>query len=218
VSLRGVVQSITATHIQVLVDKPTGNDQKNGKNKKTPHGTWSVVVPHDIPIQVTGEATPDYLHPGLMVQFTVQGEGQGAAETVHQLSIVTAASHKPANKGSTVSKPAAFLASAPPKQEAGRTIIGELGHLHDNQWSVIADGKTWHVALAADVQIKVAFTGSRFVSPGDKVVVQGEMIHGQPGTCTATGVQVTLAKPLTKDSQKRHKSEPDAVLPSDKKD
>ncbi len=64
---------------------------------------------------------------------------------------------------------------------------------------------------------KVALTGSRFVGPGDKIVVQGQMIHGQPGNCTATGVQVTLAKPLTKDAQKRHKSESEAALPSDKK-
>ena len=218
-SLQGVVQSITATNIGVLVDKPTDADKKNGKNKKTPHGTWSVVVPHDTPIRVTGEATSDYLHPGLMVRFTVQGEGQGATETVHQLTIVTAASHKPANKGSTASQPVdkARLASAPQKQEAGRTITGQLGHLHNNQWSVIADDKTWHVELADDVQIRVAFTGSRFISPGDKIVVQGEMIHGQPGTCTASGVQVTLAKPLTKDSQKRRKADSGAGLPSDKK-
>jgi hypothetical protein len=220
VSLQGVVQSITGTHIEVLVDKPTGADNKNAKSKKTPHGTWSVVVPHDTPIQVMGEATPDYLHHGILVRFTAQGKGEGATELVHELTIVTAASHKSVHKDSTASKPTdnAAVASATKKQEEGRTIIGQLGKLHENQWSVVADGKTWHVELADDVKIKVAFTGSHFVSPGDKVVVQGEMIHGEPGNCTASSVQVTLAKPLSasKDA-KRHKSDDEAVLSGNKK-
>jgi hypothetical protein len=90
VNLQGVVQSITATHIEVIADKPTGADSKNAKSKKTPHGTWSVLLPHDTPIQVTGEATPDYLHHGIMVRFTAQGKGDGATELVHELTIVTA--------------------------------------------------------------------------------------------------------------------------------
>ena len=133
---------------------------------------------------------------------------------------MTVASHNRSTRVRRHSKPAdnASLASAP---KAGN---GTDGHrptrsFDDNQWSVIADGKTWHIELADDVKIKVAFTGSHFVSPGDKIAVQGEMIHGKPGICTATGVQVTLAKPLSasKDA-KRHKSEAEAVPPSDKKD
>jgi hypothetical protein len=78
VNLQGVVQSITATHIEVIADKPTGADSKNAKSKKSPHGTWSVLMSRDTPIQVTGEATPDYRHHGIMVRFTVQGKGQEA--------------------------------------------------------------------------------------------------------------------------------------------
>lgn len=207
VSLQGTVQSITPTHIEVLVDSSTDGPKK--KNPKTPHGTWSVVVPHETPIQVSGEATPDYLHHGLMVRFTVEGKEkekkQEAAETTHELTIVTAASHKAISKDSSVS-----LQPANQKQETGRTVTGQLGHLHNNQWSVIAEGRTWHIELADDVKIKVAFTGSHFVKPGDKISVQGEMIHGKPGTCTANNVQVTLAQPLTasKSSQKQAASEP----------
>jgi hypothetical protein len=192
VSLEGTVQSITPTHIEVLVDSSTDAPKK--KAPKTPHGTWSVLVPHETPIQVSGEATPDYLHHGLMVRFTVEGKEkkQEAAETTHELTIVTAASYKAISKDSSVSlKPAAQ------KQEAGRAVTGQLGHLHNNQWSVLAEGKTWHIELADDVKINVAFTGSHFAKPGDKISVQGEMIHGKPGTCTANSVQVTLAQPLT---------------------
>ena len=218
VSLQGVVQSIAATHIEVAVDKPTGADSKSASGKKAPHGTWSVLVPHDTPVQVTGEATPDFLRYGLMVRFAAQGKD--AAELVHELTIVTAASYKPAAKGSTASKPTDHAApAAAQKQESGRTVIGQLGHLHDNLWSVIAEGKTWHIQLADDVKINVAFTGTHFVSPGDKVVVQGEMIHGKPGACSASSIQVTLAKPrsASKDA-KRHKPDADqAVLPGDKR-
>jgi hypothetical protein len=220
VNLQGVVQSITATHIEVIADKPTGADSKNAKSKKSPHGTWSVLISRDTPIQVTGEATPDYLHHGIMVRFTAPGKGQGATEEVHELTIVTAASHKAASKGTTASKPTdnSALASAAQRQETGRTVIGQLGHLHDNKWSVVADDKTWHIELADDVKIKVAFTGSHFVSPGDKIVVQGEMVHGKPGICTASDVQVTLAKPLgaSKDAQ-QHKSDAEVVLPGNTK-
>ena len=100
VSLRGTVQSITPTHIEVLVDSSADAPKK--KNQKTPHGTWSVLVPHETPVEVSGEATPDYLHHGLMVRFTVEGKEkkQEAAETTHELTIVTAASHKPVHKDS----------------------------------------------------------------------------------------------------------------------
>ena len=212
VSLQGTVKSISATNIEVTVDEPTDDDNQPRKRKKMPHGTWSVIVPHDTPIQVTGEATPEYLHHGLLVRLTVEGKKpeQGAAETAHEMTIVTAASHKPVPKGSTGSKSKDNAEPATQKEESGRTIIGQLGHFKDNQWSVISEGKTWHIELAEDAKIKVAFTGSKFVSPGDKIVVQGEMIHGKPGTCTANSVQVTLAKPLdaSKNPQKSHDSEP----------
>jgi hypothetical protein len=127
-----------------------------------------------------------------MVRFTAEGKEkekkQETAETTHELTIVTAASHKAISKDSSVS-----LQPANQKQETGRTVTGQLGHLHNNQWSVLAEGKTWHIELADDVKIKVAFTGSHFVKPGDKIVVQGEMIHGKPGTCTANSVQVLRA-------------------------
>ena len=199
VSLHGTVKSISATHIEVTVDEPKDADKKKAKNKKMPHGTWSVILDHDTPIQVTGEATPDYLHHGLLVQLSVAGKERelGTAEMVHEMTIVTAALHKPVAKSPTSSKPVDNASLEPLKQESGRTIIGQLGHYKDNQWSVISEGKTRHIELADDAKIKVAFTGSKFVSPGDKIVVQGEMVHGKPGTCTANSVQVTLAIPLT---------------------
>ena len=198
VSFQGVVQSATATQIEVLVDKPT-DDDNGGKNKKAPHGKWSVLVPPDTPIQVKGEATPDYLHAGLMVQFTVPQDAKEVTVTVHELTIVTAASRKYANKTSAASKPPVHAGGDAPASKAkseGRTVVGQLGHLHDDKWSVITDSKTWHVELADDVKIKVAFTGSHFIKHGDKISVQGQMVHGKPGTCTASNIQVTLAEPL----------------------
>lgn len=208
VSLQGVVKSITATEIEVLVGKPADADSKNPKNK--PHGTWSVAVPRHTPIHVSGEATPDYLHPGLMVQFTVSGrpQDQQAVETIHQLSVVTAASHGSAQTGSMANRSGEKAApAAAKKQQEGKTIVGQLGHLHGNQWPVVASGKTRQITLADDVTIKVTLTGSSLVSPGDKIAVRGEMVHGKPGTCIANDVQVTLGKPLqgSKGSQQGHK-------------
>jgi hypothetical protein len=211
VSFQGVVQSATAAQIEVLVDKPT-DDDNSGKNKKAPHGKWSVLVPPDTPIQVKGEATPDYLHAGLMVQFTVAQDGKEGTATVHELTIMTAAARKYAHKNSTASKPPVHAGGDSPASKAKsevRTVVGQLGHLHDDKWSVITDSKTWHIELADDVKIKVAFTGSHFVKHGDKISVQGEMVHGKPGTCTASDIQVTLAEPLkgAKSAEKQHKAE-----------
>ncbi len=199
VSFQGVVQSATSKQIEVLVDRPSDRDNKDGKNKKAPHGKWSVLLPPDTPIHVKGEATPDYLHSGLVVQFTVPEENKETVATVHELTIVTAASRKHAHRTPAASKPthgSSDSAASAAKSE-GRTVVGQLGHFHDQKWPVLVEGKTWHVELADDVKINVAFAGSRFVGNGDKITVQGEMVHGKPGVCSATDVEVTLSKPLS---------------------
>ncbi len=214
VTIQGTIQSITTAQIEVLCDAPAkkGKDQ----NKNAPQGTWTVSTPHDLPIRVTGEAKPDYLRPGLMVQFTAKADGREVKEPIRELSIVTAATAhaasagQPANKHAGPDEPAA---AKPAK------LTGRLGHFHDNHWPVHVGDKTLLVELADDVKIKITLAGRRLIGAGDKIVVHGEMIHGKPGACVASDVQVTLAKPLhgPKDRQKPTKP-PAETDPSDEHD
>ena len=191
VTLNGVVQSITSTEIEMLVhppaDKGNAPADKGKPNKNAPHGKWTVLTHRDTPIHVTGEATPDYLHPGLMVQFAATGQAHEVKDQIHELSIVTPA-QRTRHTGSAAAKPVSKgnAAIAPPAGSEPQKVIGQLGHLHDNKWSV--HGRQDRAdRIGRRREIAVAFTGSRHVKPGDKVVVQGEMVHGkrapQPATC-----------------------------------
>ncbi len=90
VTLNGVIQRVTSTQIEVLVDSPAKEDQKN-KNKNAPHGTWTVSTLRGTKFHVEGEATPDYLRSGLLVQLSAKVEGGEIKEPIHKLTIISKA-------------------------------------------------------------------------------------------------------------------------------
>jgi hypothetical protein len=216
VTLTGVVQRVTSKEIEILIDPPAKGDAKQKNKKAAPQGTWTVATPRATKFHVQSEATPDYLHSGLLVQLDAKPEGQEIKEPIHQLTIVSKghpkqAMHsgsKPANLGSG---PAATASAA-----GSPKIVGQLGHTQANQWLVHVGEKSYRIQLADDLTIKVAFSNGHLIGAGDKIVVHGEAIQGRPGTCIADDVQVTLAHPLSAKAKSKSSEHEPAVGPSDK--
>ena len=78
--------------------------------------------------------------------------------------------------------------------------------MHEHKWPVRVGGKTLQIQLADNVKIHVDVTGSLarpLIAPGDKIVVEGEMIRNKPGSCRANDIHVTLSHPLTSVKSKR---------------
>ena len=93
------------------------------------------------------------------------------------------------------------------------TLTGRLDKFHDHKWSVHVAGKTMQIELAHDAKIKVALSNGKLISVGDKVSVQGKMVHGKSGKCLADELKVTLVKPLTAASLKPKSASPAVKKP-----
>jgi hypothetical protein len=203
-TLEGTVVSIEKSgEIVISAHVPPSKEAK-----ELPQDTnWTVTIGSDTTIRVTGEAKPEYLKAGLMVQFTATIDPAEAKEKtielkdkIQELKIVpppargraSTSAHKAAKKSEGQG---AAAQSAGPQE-----VTGHLGPLHEHKWSVRFGSKTLQFELADDAKIHVEMTGAlarRLISAGDKITVQGQVIRNKPGPCWATDVQVTLSHPLT---------------------
>ena len=93
------------------------------------------------------------------------------------------------------------------------TLTGRLDMFRDHKWSVHVAGKAMQIELANDAKIKVALSNGKLISVGDKVSVQGKMVHGKSGKCLADELKITLVKPLTAASFKPKSSSPAVKKP-----
>ena len=214
VTLNGVLQRVTSAQIEVLVDSPAKGDQKQ-KNKNAPHGTWNVATPRGTKFHVEGEATPDYLRSGLLIQFNAKVEGREIKEPIHALTVITKV-HRPAHPPAAGTKPAgkSTASSAAVSGSEAAKIVGQLGHTQGNKWPVHVGDKSYPIELADDLKIKVALSNSHLISVGDKIVIHGQAIHGNQGACIADDVTVTLAQPLSaKSKPKSSEHEPGPSSP-----
>jgi hypothetical protein len=218
VTLSGVIQHVTSKQIEILVDPPAKEDSKHKKNKNTPHGTWTATTPRGTKFQVKGEATPDYLRSGLLVQVSAKVEGREIKEPVHELTIVSKA-YGTAHAHSSGTAPAgkANGSNAATLGSESSKIVGQLGRTQENKWLMHVREKTYRLELADDLTIKVALSNSHLIGAGDKIVIHGEAIQGKPGACVADDVEVTLARPLSaKSKPKASAHEPELGLPEKK--
>ena len=197
VTLDGIIESATPDEIVMVVNAPS-KDKKKKPDKNAPRGKWIVAFQTTTKLTVTGEAKPDYLRTGQMVQFTGSVEGKEVKDEVKELHVISihAGSHS-----SPASKPAAKLAdaAAPAPEGAPDKISGRLDKFleKDNKWSVHVGGKSVLFRLADSVKIKVTLSNGKRIRAGDTVTVQGKMVKGKQGSCVADDVKVTLAAPLT---------------------
>lgn len=197
-SLSGTIERVASNGIEVLVDPSaaqSGKQDDKHKDKSPPVGKWTVVAPRGTRIQVDGEATPDYLKAGLLVQVTSKVTEAGVTEPIHELTIVSKPSPTAQGSGPRSNSLLVGRTAAGNHPEAS-TVLGTLGRARENQWQIRVGEKNYPLQLAEDLKIKVALASVHLINAGDKIVVHGAPVPDKPGTCLANDIQVTMAQPL----------------------
>ncbi len=169
-----------------------------------------MATPRGTTFHVEGEATPAYLHSGLLVQLNAKVEGREIKEPIHELTI-TSKVHKTAHSPASATKPAGKGEGAGAASLASESakIVGQLGHTQGDKWLLHVGEKSYRIELADDLKIKVALSNGHLISAGDKIVIHGEAVPSKPGACIADDVKVTLAQPLSaKSKPKSSESKP----------
>jgi hypothetical protein len=195
--LEGTVTRVASGELEISAHAPS----KDAKD--TPQDTpWTVGTTSTTTFRVTGEAKPDYLRPGYTVEFTATIDPAQEKEKtivvqdkIAELKLVTPTRGTPAgHKASKKSEGEAATTAGP------QDVVGRLGQFKEHKWTVLYRNKKLQIQLADDVKISVDMTGPtarHLISPGDEIVVDGQIIRNRPGPCQANDIQVKLAHPLT---------------------
>ena len=140
-----------------------------------------MATPRGTTFHVEGEATPAYLHSGLLVQLNAKVEGREIKEPIHELTI-TSKVHKTAHSPASATKPAGKGEGAGPASLASESakIVGQLGHTQGDKWLLHVGEKSYRIELADDLKIKVALSNGHLISAGDKIVIHGEAVPSKP--------------------------------------
>jgi hypothetical protein len=197
---------------------------------------WQVAFAPGATIHVTGTASADFLHSGLVVEFQTEIDGHGVAQAkVEELKVTSSGKDKtlglfPAGKagddagdfggqggelggnaGAGNGKhakhaPAAGKAPAGTYRIVGTLTVGRTGKL-----SAHAGRTTVQFTLADEPKISIDMADFSLVRRGDKVSIKGMAPPNRPGAALvalASDVKVELAEPLT--GPKKKAAKPDA--------
>ena len=178
-------------------------------------------LPKDVTF--SGAAEKTFLRMGMFVEFRAKVSKKGVvAEPVANLTVFTPSEARPPGvdpdgaagggvgalfgEGKEEKKPdpkekkAAKLKGDDTVYRVAGAIstIGKVGDV-----TVSADGAQVKFNLAEGCKISVDTNDLSFVSPGDKVSVQGWFYKGRPGEGVASKIEVTAANPLTDGTKKK---------------
>lgn len=197
-----------------------------GENEQS----WQVVIPRNANVHVVGEATVEFLHAGLFVEFEAELNERGVIQgKIAELKIVSPSADRPAGVFPAGGDGFGGQEGAPPKgakrgaPAAGKhRVLGRLAAARGGKYSVSARG-TMPFELAEDAKIAVDVSDWSVAAKGDKITVKGMMMPGRQGFAQAQEVKIELSEPLTggkkKPPQKPTKKppvrpKPDAGLPA----
>jgi hypothetical protein len=149
--------------------------------------TWMISVLPPTKVELTGTATPDYLHPGQQVRFSGEVEKGGEVkEKVNKLTIISPSPDSP---------PGVF----PP------IVSGQITGVSGNKVTLRSGKVTVKIELGEEAKIDVKFSDGSLARQGDKVSVRGEIIAGRPGFGFASDVKIAAASPFTSGKTKPSK-------------
>ena len=172
-------------------------------------------------VTFAGTAEKSFLRTGMFVEFRAQVSKRGVvAEPVANLVVFTPSDARPPGvDADNVGGAGGDLFTEPkeekkpdPKEKKARAktddtvyrVAGAISKVgRGGDITVSAGGAQVKFNLAEDCKISVEINDLSFVSPGDKVNVEGRFIKARPGEGTAQQIEVTAAKPLTDGSKKK---------------
>lgn len=207
VTVTGTLLTVKAGEFSVVAD-----DKGGGK-------TWLVFTDPNTTFHATGTALADFLRPKLMVQFAADIDDSGAGkDKLGELTIVSptpdhvsgvfpgegATANPAAPKAAGKGKNKAAFAAGPSgfDNSSKAKVVGKVLSCKENRLIVLAGKRKVEVDLTEEPLIHVDVTDGTFASAGDKVVVRGKNVKGNPGACEAGHVEITFSHPLTNPKKK----------------
>lgn len=159
-------------------------------------------------VSVEGTAVPEYLTPGVNVQFVADVNNAGVIPSpLSEITICTFTDTdqptfslddptKPSHKGKDALNK--YLVRGTIKQNKNGTLTvtvpGKPNILPNGRTAAAAPAKTIKATLAPDAKIKVLVSEISWAQVGDEASVQG--IEAFPGEVRARTLKITMAKPL----------------------
>jgi hypothetical protein len=173
---------------------------------------WFIAFNQQTAVKTTGEATPEFLKPGLCVEFNAEVDAKGGVPgKVEALSIVTPSKDRPSGvfaegadeAAKSATKPAAKTAAGA-KAKKGATagpavmskVVGHVKSAKSGKIMVQAGRTTVQFELGENAKISIDMADGAFASKGDKVEVKGMQMPNMPNQGQAQSVTITLAEPL----------------------
>ena len=186
---------------------------------------WLVKVPPVQQISYNAQAEPDWLRPGMFVEFTAEFDAKGlATEPLKQLSVFTPSAEQPlgavANSGLGGAVDDLFKSVAPaeekkpPQQTVSLKVAGQIVGMRDGKLSVAAGNANVAAALDEKCSISVTVNDASLARPDDTVRIVGWRLPNDPAHIYATRLTINAKEPLT---SKRAATEKVAAKPPAKR-
>ncbi len=204
---QGAVQAVRPGAIQLL----TNTNQ-----------TWIVFVDPKAKISVTGTAEPDFLKPGMFVQFSVELDKRGKARSpVGELTIFTPSEAAQIGIWPVDAVPeegedaqngfGADAANPQPRSKRSKgtlagqyAVNGRITGIRKGAYTVSFGRGTVQIKLTDEPQIKVDFADYSVAKKGDAITVtRGQRPPNMMGRAKATALEIVLSEPLTGPRKKK---------------
>ena len=220
VDVRGTFEGVVRGGILLLDDK----------NQR-----WQVAFAPGATVHVTGTASADFLHSGLVVEFQAEIDNHGVAQAkVGELTVTASGKEKPLGlfpPGGAGNDAGDFggqggalggnAGAAGKHGKSGRRQSPRRRHVPyrrrtdgpQRQISARAGHTTVQFELADEPKIGIDMADFNLVRKGDKVSIKGMAPPNRPGVAVARDVKIELAEPLTGPKKKTARPEAKPRLP-----
>ena len=187
----GTIEAIAAGRIQVLSDS---------------NENWMIALTPKTKVQVSGEASADFLRPGMFVQLKAEVDKRGvAADKIEELTIITPSQqktpgvfHQPGGEGVNPDGFPAGKAAA----SGSATVRGKIASYKKNKLQIQVDKGTVLCELSENPKISLDLTDYSMARKGDKIKAQCLKMAGAAGPVQAMQVKIELAGPLGEKKKK----------------
>lgn len=160
--------------------------------EEKPETEWLLHIGRSTRVTVEGTAVPEYLAPGVNVEFVADANKAGVVP--EPLTDITVCTFNDSN-------PATFSLEDPTKpSRKGKDALnryqvrGTIKTIRNGKVTISTPDKQVKITLKPDAKIKVLTTDVTWAQPGDEASVQGAEIFA--GEVQAQVLKVTMAKPL----------------------
>lgn len=138
-------------------------------------------------VQVLGEAEPNFLRPGLLVQFTGTIQGRGTvAEPIEEITIFTP------RDGYSIG---VVDEDGDSKRDDGpKKIAGQLKSIKNGKITVVAGKQTIKAELVEEPTVQIDISDYSLAAPGDEITISGLGLDRTK--IEATGIEIQLTEKL----------------------